>query len=344
MKNILWTLLALLLVGFSTSAFAAGHANLDDVTWGQEVRWIVTSGDATWHASVSYSEGEFMLHAQFTDLTDPIGDDFYEGWLVQKSPFKFISTWELKKQDWDYINHFESAIDYRSYDFYVLTLEPNDGNPAPADHIFEWTVEIKDGNHMMMKDKMMNHVVIDITGENFSFSQKEITVQKWDKVTINFESTWGFHDWVVDEFDAATQQVSPWEKTSVTFIADASWEFEYYCSVWSHRQAGMVWKLIVQDAPKMMKDTMMKKEDAMMKDKMMKQDSKRMALKTAVSDRVAKINISFRKIDIVLERIEALEQRLPSLNLTETKKSEYSEILSVLKEVLADKKLSMMQK
>jgi len=38
------------------------------------------------------------------------------------------------------MNNFTSDIDYSSYDFYVLTLEPNDGDPAPADHIVEGAV------------------------------------------------------------------------------------------------------------------------------------------------------------------------------------------------------------
>lgn len=89
-------------------------------------------------------------------------------------------------------------------------------------------------------------VVIDIGGENFSFSQEEIRVQEGQEVTINFTSDEGIHDWVVDEFDAATNQIAAGETTSVTFVADRSGEFEYYCSVGDHRQMGMVGTLIVE--------------------------------------------------------------------------------------------------
>ena len=88
--------------------------------------------------------------------------------------------------------------------------------------------------------------VFKLTGKNFSFSQSEIRVKKGDRVVINFESTDGFHDWVVDEFNAATSRVNPGTKTSVEFIAGQTGTFEYYCSVSIHRAAGMKGQLIVE--------------------------------------------------------------------------------------------------
>lgn len=88
--------------------------------------------------------------------------------------------------------------------------------------------------------------VFNVTGKNFEFSVKEMKVKKGDTVTVNFESTGGFHDWVVDEFKAATKQVNPGTKTSVTFVADKAGTFEYYCSVGKHRASGMVGTLIVE--------------------------------------------------------------------------------------------------
>jgi len=129
----------------------------------------------------------------------------------------------------------------------------------------------------MMKDKemMKDWVTFEIWGRNFAFSQNEIIVHEGDTVTINFTSNSWFHDWVVDEFDAATKQVSTGESTSVTFVADKAWSFEYYCSVGSHRSQWMVGTLIVKER---MADHMMK-NDKMMDEKMMK-DS--VALKNVV--------------------------------------------------------------
>lgn len=127
--------------------------NIVDVTNGAELRGIATSADAAGYATASYEDGEYMLMAEFQNLTDPLGDDFYEGWVVRKDPFAFWSTGKLEKQ-WDiYVNEILSSVDYSDYDFYVLTLEPNDDDPAPADHIVEGDVMMA----QMMEDTMMKH-------------------------------------------------------------------------------------------------------------------------------------------------------------------------------------------
>jgi len=114
---------------------------LQDVVRGKVVRSVITPTIANGYAETSYKNGVFTLRADFQHLGTPSGDDFYEGWLVQRDPFKFISTGKLpRKTRGQYFNDFTSSVDYSSYDFYVLTLEPNDGDPAPADHIFEGEV------------------------------------------------------------------------------------------------------------------------------------------------------------------------------------------------------------
>ena len=91
-----------------------------------------------------------------------------------------------------------------------------------------------------------------LTGENFKFvmGQEEaptLQVRQGDIVRIEFSSTDGFHDWVVDEFDAATSKVRPEDgMTVVEFTAVTKGTFEYYCSVGSHKAFGMVGNLIVE--------------------------------------------------------------------------------------------------
>ncbi len=91
-----------------------------------------------------------------------------------------------------------------------------------------------------------NARVFEVRGVNYEYDVKEIRVKKGETVVINFESTDGFHDWVIDEFDVQTDRVQPGTKTSVTFVADEAGTFEYYCSVGSHRSHGMVGTLIVE--------------------------------------------------------------------------------------------------
>ena len=74
----------------------------------------------------------------------------------------------------------------------------------------------------------------------------DIKVKEGDKVRIEFSSSEGFHDLVLDEFSAATTKVNPGESSSVEFIADKKGTFEYYCSVGKHRANGMKGKFIVE--------------------------------------------------------------------------------------------------
>jgi plastocyanin len=81
---------------------------------------------------------------------------------------------------------------------------------------------------------------------NFGYSDTRLVVQEGDTVTINLTSSQGFHDWVVDEFNAATDKIMAGETTSVTFVADQAGEYEFYCSVGAHRLQGMVGVLVVE--------------------------------------------------------------------------------------------------
>jgi plastocyanin len=85
-----------------------------------------------------------------------------------------------------------------------------------------------------------------LQGSNFKFDVKEIKVNKGDTVKVTFKSAGGTHDFVLDEFDVKTKVLSDGGEETVTFVADKTGEFEYYCSVGQHRQMGMVGKLIVE--------------------------------------------------------------------------------------------------
>jgi hypothetical protein len=98
----------------------------------------VSDSNAKGQAYASYKDGSYQLNVVFQDLADPEGTDFYEGWVVRKSPLSVISTGVLtKNEDGIYINKFSDERDLSDHVQYVLTLEPDDGNPAPAKHILE---------------------------------------------------------------------------------------------------------------------------------------------------------------------------------------------------------------
>lgn len=86
----------------------------------------------------------------------------------------------------------------------------------------------------------------EVTGSNFSFSVPEMKVNQGDTVIIVFSNADGMHDWVIDEFNARTPIIKAGETAEVTFVADQTGTFEYYCSVGQHRANGMKGNLIVE--------------------------------------------------------------------------------------------------
>lgn len=151
------------------------------------------------------------------------------------------------------------------------TTQANDSDNMMDDSMVDAQMPVPDGEEMdeMMEEVMgdelaktmedqMNAVMVStpdktfiVTGENFKFfiggvENPDIIVNKGDLVRIEFESTSGFHDWVVDEFSAATEKVKDGGATFVEFSADKTGTFEYYCSVGSHRANGMSGNFIVK--------------------------------------------------------------------------------------------------
>ena len=115
------------------------QGELDDVTDGAVVRGITTVSSTKGTAQAGFDDDLYVLEVLFIDLPDPQGDDFYEGWVVRRgADMSVISTGVIEKED-DTMssNVFTSPVNLLDHDFYVLTLEPNDGDPAPADHILE---------------------------------------------------------------------------------------------------------------------------------------------------------------------------------------------------------------
>jgi plastocyanin len=84
-----------------------------------------------------------------------------------------------------------------------------------------------------------------VLGTSFAFAPSNITVNKGDTVKINFINNVGLHDFVIDEFNVKTKQLKVGETETITFVADKSGTFEYYCSVGTHREQGMVGTITV---------------------------------------------------------------------------------------------------
>lgn len=114
-----------------------------DVTGGKDVRGINTGDAASGNAEARLVDGMYELKATIRNVPKPQGDDFYEGWVVRKFPLSVVSTGRLIESPDGYENSFMSPKDLLDHGRYVLTLEPNDGDPAPAAHIVEGDLKEK---------------------------------------------------------------------------------------------------------------------------------------------------------------------------------------------------------
>jgi plastocyanin len=86
----------------------------------------------------------------------------------------------------------------------------------------------------------------EVEGGMYYFKPNVITVKKGDTVKITLTNKEGMHDFVIDEFNVKTKRIKAGETDTVTFVADKTGSFEYYCSVGTHRAMGMKGKLIVE--------------------------------------------------------------------------------------------------
>jgi len=86
-----------------------------------------------------------------------------------------------------------------------------------------------------------------VMGQNYSFAPSALAVKKGDMVKIVFKNADGVHDLRIDEFAAATRRIKTGEEDTITFVADKTGSFEFYCSIGSHRQMGMKGTLTVTE-------------------------------------------------------------------------------------------------
>ena len=91
---------------------------------------------------------DFYVYAEFKNLPKLTGNEFYEGWIVDKPNGTVISTGKAKEEDGIFSNVHKNVNDLTSFTDYVLTREKiEDGKPE--DHVdacgFAWTRIIADG-------------------------------------------------------------------------------------------------------------------------------------------------------------------------------------------------------
>lgn len=102
----------------------------------------VTGGDGYGIAHATLTNGTFTLIAQMGNLPEPASDYFYEAWFVRREgELAVLSLGPAQKSQIGYAVVYLSRTDLSDYDFFVLTLESDDDNPAPGEHILEGTLK-----------------------------------------------------------------------------------------------------------------------------------------------------------------------------------------------------------
>ena len=165
------------------------------------------------------------------------------------------------------VQSFKSSLDQLNIEneIYIYSgvghafANPSGDNYAKQETVDAWQKTVtflnknlkQNENQNVQDQSAQNLKQFSLTGVNFRFrmgdvENPELKVKQGDKVRIDFTSAQGFHDFVIDEFSASTQQVMTGNSTFVEFIADKKGTFEYYCSVGQHRQNGMRGNLIVE--------------------------------------------------------------------------------------------------
>lgn len=114
------------------------YRNHDVTGWASAALADVTGGESFGLAYAQLKDGGFTLIVEMGNLPEPAQGYFYEGWLVRRvDAFSAIDTGQAVQTPEGYMNIYRSSSDLSDYNFYVLTLESDDGNSAPAEHILE---------------------------------------------------------------------------------------------------------------------------------------------------------------------------------------------------------------
>jgi hypothetical protein len=113
---------------------------LEELQSGNKVELVdVSGGNASGTAWTTLKGSQTHHRVVAKDMPALDNEYFYEGWLVRNAAAgEFFSTGEMTQQstgEWmlEYI-HEGDVLDHAKV---VITLEPDDGDPAPAEHIIE---------------------------------------------------------------------------------------------------------------------------------------------------------------------------------------------------------------
>jgi nitrite reductase (NO-forming) len=111
---------------------------------------------------------------------------------------------------------------------------------APSDETAEG------GEEPAAEQPSAGEMTIDVEMVDIAFTQTEITVPANYTITVNLKNSGAaMHNFHIDELGVKSPDVPGGESATFTFNSGAPGEYEFFCAVPGHREAGMVGKLIV---------------------------------------------------------------------------------------------------
>lgn len=87
------------------------------------------------NVSARYRQGKYELIAELQNIPAPKEGYVYEGWVVRQNPFEFVSTGKIDTVGGVYVNSYVSERDLLPYNFYLVTLESQNGEITPEESV-----------------------------------------------------------------------------------------------------------------------------------------------------------------------------------------------------------------
>lgn len=81
---------------------------------------------------------------------------------------------------------------------------------------------------------------IEIIANEYSFTPSFLDLEKGEKVSITFKNLGSSpHSLFIDGYNISTKNILPGNSANLSFIADKTGTFDFYCSVGNHKDLGM---------------------------------------------------------------------------------------------------------
>jgi putative hemolysin len=132
--------------------YSRGTCLLGDVTQKFEAELKDVTGATASGTAVAELSADAYTHSVSAKNLPALEEGFfYEGWLVQIEPLDVLSAGKMVpegdpstssgQEKGSFALALETPEDLTSYTRVVITLEPDDGDPEPAEHVLEGTLE-----------------------------------------------------------------------------------------------------------------------------------------------------------------------------------------------------------